>query len=340
MDMKRLLSQYQWTRRDFLSRVLGGGLLSIYLPSLILGCAGRRWSEATFISKVDRYDRDIATTLLTGLRELNVGEADIRGKRVLLKPNFVETIPGRAHINTHPSVIQAAMETFLRLGARGVVVAEGPGHCRDSLRLLDESGLGDVLRERRVSFVDLNMDDVYGVPNAGRKSRLKALSFPVSMKEADYIVSMPKLKTHHLAGVTLSMKNLFGVMPGIVYGWPKNVLHYAGIDGCILDIYATLRPDLAIVDGVVGMEGDGPLMGEARPAGVIVIGRNFPAVDATCARIMGFEPTRVSYLAAAANWLGPIDEQSISQRGEALRAVATRFSVDKNIPALKKLISG
>jgi hypothetical protein len=73
----------------------------------------------------------------------------------------------------------------------------------------------------------------------------------------DWIVSMAKMKTHHWAGVTLSMKNLFGVMPGSYYGWPKNVLHWAGINETILDIYATLRPHLTIVDGIIGMEGDG-----------------------------------------------------------------------------------
>ena len=82
------------------------------------------------------------------------------------------------------------------------------------------------------------------------------------------------MKTHHWAGVTLAMKNLFGVMPGVYYGWPKNVLHYAGIPGSILDINAAVRPHLAIVDGIVGMEGDGPIMGTPRHAGLLVMGTN------------------------------------------------------------------
>ena len=113
---------------------------------------------------------------------------------------------------------------------------------------------------------------------------------PASLKRADLIVSLPKLKTHHWAGVTLSLKNLFGVMPGIVYGWPKNVLHYAGIGQSILDIAAAVRPHLAIVDGIVGMEGDGPIMGTPRRLGVLVMGTNLPAVDATCARLMRIDP--------------------------------------------------
>ncbi len=145
--------------------------------------------------------------------------------------------------------------------------------------MLEESGLADVLYEDRIPFFNLNDTEVYSVPNAGGKTALKALTFSRLFKEVDWVVSLPKLKTHHLTGVTLSMKNLFGVMPGICYGWPKNVLHHAGINECILDITATLKPHFSIVDGIVGMEGDGPIMGSPVQANVLVMGRNLPAVD-------------------------------------------------------------
>ena len=77
---------------------------------------------------------------------------------------------------------------------------------------------------------------------------------------------MAKLKTHHWAGMTAAMKNLFGLVPGAVYGWPKNFLHYGGIDSSILDLNATVRPAFAIVDAIVAMEGDGPIMGTAQDA--------------------------------------------------------------------------
>ena len=151
------------------------------------------------------------------------------------------------------------------------------------------------------------------------------------------IVSVAKLKTHHLAGVTLSLKNMFGVMPGIYYGWPKNLLHYAGIESAILDINATLRPHLAIVDGIVGMEGDGPIMGDPKTVGVLVMGRNLTAVDATCARLMKIDPYRVNYLNRAQDLLGPVQESSIIQVGEPLAAVATEFKLLDYIPAQKGL---
>ena len=147
------------------------------------------------------------------------------------------------------------------------------------------------------------------------------------LQRADLIVSLPKMKTHHWAGVTLSLKNFFGVMPGIVYGWPKNVLHYAGIGPSILDIAAAVRPHLAIVDGIIGMEGDGPIMGTPRHSGVLVMGTNLPAVDATCARLMEIDPWRIGYLAAASGRLGPIAERHIEQRGESIKDVSQKFEL-------------
>jgi uncharacterized protein (DUF362 family) len=156
---------------------------------------------------------------------------------------------------------------------------------------------------------------------------LREAALPVALLEADLVVTMPKLKTHHWAAVTCSMKNLFGVVPGAVYGWPKNVLHVRGIDQAIVDLAATVQPRLAIVDGIVGMEGDGPIMGRARHAGVIAMGTDPVAVDATCARLMRLDPARIPYLAMAGRFLGHLDEARIEQRGEPLARFAAPFAV-------------
>jgi uncharacterized protein (DUF362 family) len=316
---------------------------------LVVGASGyflwketriRRWQERTFIGKAPTYQADLKGTISAGLRELGVTEKDIRGKRVLLKPNLVETMPGAVHINTHPLVVRGAVEAFLALGAARVAVGEGPGHASDTLRILAESGLAEVLGDDRIPFFDINRQSGYGVANAGRCSSLKSLTLPVCLKDFDFIVSLAKLKTHHWAGVTLSMKNLFGLMPGSFYGWPKNYLHWAGINPCILDITATVRPHFAIVDGIVGMEGDGPIMGEPKPVGVLVMGRNLPAVDATCTRIMGIDPHRVVSLSYAEGWLGPIREAGIRQAGESIAAVRTPFRLIEEIPAQRALMPG
>ena len=321
------------TRRDILRAaaaglVIGTGLLVVPKRYFRLPQQAQ-----AFVAKVDHYQVDIASALLRGMTELGVARNEIHGKRILLKPNLVETASEAPHINTHPLVLRGAIEAFLRLGAATVMVAEGPGHRRDTLAVYEESGLADVLTEDRIKFHDINYIAGYELPNAGRQSTMKTLTFPALFQEIDWIVSVAKMKTHHWTGATLSMKNLFGVMPGRYYGWPKNVLHKVGIQNSILDINATLKPHFAIVDGIIGMEGDGPIMGEPKQVGVLVMGRNMPSVDATCCRIMGIDPYKVSYLEQADNWLGPISDRSIEQRGETIASVQTNFELIDTIPA-------
>jgi uncharacterized protein (DUF362 family) len=145
--------------------------------------------------------------------------------------------------------------------------------------------------------------------------------------EADLIVSMPKMKTHHWVGFTASMKNLYGVLPGIKYGWPKNVLHHAGIPQTVFDINASLPKAIAIVDGIECMEGDGPIMGSAKHMGLVVMGTNPTAVDATVARLMEIDPALVNYLKLAADRLGPIVDRRIEQRGERWQDFKQRFEI-------------
>jgi uncharacterized protein (DUF362 family) len=332
----------RWTRREFIYTSLAGACLGLtgywawrrYLPGGPARLLFREEPAEAFIIKAPHYRGELASLILRGLKELGVSPLDIRNKSVLLKPNLVESIAGAEHVNTHPLVVRAAVEAFLHLGAARVLVAEGAGHRRDPLLVLEESGLAEVLQEDRIPFVDLNYQPVFAAVNVQRATALATFAFPEVLRQVDWIVSLAKMKTHHWAGVTLSMKNLFGVMPGRYYGWPKNVLHIAGIEGSILDINAALKPHLAIVDGIIGMEGDGPIMGTPKAAGVLVMGRSLPAVDATCARIMGIDPWRVPYLAGAAEGrLGPIREGNIRQRGETINAVRTPFHLIETIPA-------
>ncbi len=281
--------------------------------------------ESVFIARAPSYSADLGKVVEAGLKEIGIGPAWVRDKAVMLKPNLVEPSREAPHINTHPGLVLAVAETFLKWKAREVVVAEGPGHSRDTAMVIEESGLVDVLDEIKVPFVDLNHGDVYRVRNELGRTKLEFLYLPVELGRVDRVVSMPKMKTHHWAGVTLSMKNLFGVLPGICYGWPKNVLHVQGITQSVLDINATVRPDLAIVDGIVGMEGDGPIMGDPKHLGVVVLGRNLPAVDATAARLMGFDPWQIDYLRSASGLLGPIGEYHIEQRGETVESCSKKF---------------
>ncbi len=249
-------------------------------------------------------------------RGLELFQLPVIGRHVVLKPNLVEFDRNGA-VNTHPLLVGAAVEAFRQLGASQVTVAEGPGNRRDNEYLLEASGLGDILRDTGTRYVDLNTDAVRAVVPRSRYTGLTELYVPETVQGADLLVSMPKLKTHHWAGVTLSLKNLFGIMPGAVYGWPKNLLHFTGIENSILDINAVVTvPRFSIVDGIVGMEGDGPIQGEPKPTGVVVFGSDPVAVDATCARIMGLEPSRIRYLSEAARFLGNLAEERTVQVGE------------------------
>jgi uncharacterized protein (DUF362 family) len=250
----------------------------------------------------------------------------VEGKTILLKPNFVEPDPQNV-INTHPVVVGAVFEAFLRCGAKSVIVAEGPGNERDTEAIVETIRLRDYIGPLPGKFVDLNVDEVERVALKTRASKLKELYLPKSVLRADFVVSLPKLKTHHWAGVTLSLKNMFGIVPGNCYGWPKNDLHWAGLTRSILDINGTVRPDFAIVDGIVGMEGNGPIQGIAKPCGVLVVGEDPVAVDATCTRIMGLAPERIDYLAHAGLLLGHLKEENIRQLGESVASVKTPFAV-------------
>ncbi len=275
------------------------------------------------IRRVSNYQADLTEIISETLREFGIA---VRGKNVLLKPNFVEPDPAGV-INTHPAVVSAARESFLRLGAREVRVGEGPGHERDTEAILETIRLRDYLGPLPGVFVDLNLDDVAAVALRTHASSLKEIFFPKTVLNADFVVSMPKLKTHHWVGATLSLKNMFGIVPGSCYGWPKNALHWAGITQSILDINATVRPDFAIVDGIVGMEGNGPIQGAAKPCGVLVMGDDPVAVDATCVRMMGLIPERIDYLKRAGGLLGHLSTNKIRQLGESLASARTPFAV-------------
>jgi len=281
---------------------------------------GPAGNSAVAIIRARSYSDDLVSRMLRGIRECGL---DVRGKRVLLKPNLVE-FDAATVINTDAAVIAAALEVFHQLGALEVKIGEGPGHRRDTLDLADDARYRASVPKFDGIFTDLNRDDVSPVPNFAGESQFY---FPNTVLGADLIVSLAKMKTHHWAGATLSMKNFFGVVPGSVYGWPKNKLHYLGIAESIVALNRQFRGKaFAIVDGIVGMEGNGPIQGTPKPAGVLVMGRDLVAVDATCARVMGIDPEKMTYLRMAAD-LGHLHAGRIEQRGETIASVRTNFAL-------------
>jgi uncharacterized protein (DUF362 family) len=307
------------TRREFLP-LAGAGLLAGYAG--FQGGKGARsngtGTAAVTVVKAASYSTDLVSRMLEGIRE---SKLDVRGLKVLLKPNLVE-FDAHTCINTDVSVVAAAYEVFKTLGASEVIIGEGPGHRRDTYALAEMARYRTEIPRFDSLFVDLNRDNVSPVVRFADRAEIY---LPNTALRADLIVSLAKMKTHHWAGATLSMKNYFGLVPGCVYGWPKNELHHVGIDRSIVELSRIFRHNFAIVDGIVGMEGNGPIQGSPKPVGVLVMGADLPAVDATCCRIMGIDPARVEYLRLASDRLGVTEESRIEQRGEAVRAVRNNF---------------
>jgi uncharacterized protein (DUF362 family) len=320
------------TRRQWIAAT---GVAASGASAALDGCArpprthSGEWAPVS-IHRARAYSEDLYDLVRRILTEHRL---DVAGKRVVLKPNLVE-FDERTVINTHPKLVHAALEAFRAAGAADVRIAEGPGHRRVTLDLAEAGGYFATVPQFESLFTDLNLDEITRVPLERPQSKLRSLYLPNTVLGCDLLVSMPKLKTHHWAGATLSMKNLFGLVPGGVYGWPKNVLHWAGIHECIADLHELFPKAFAIVDGIVGMEGNGPIQGTPHAAGVVVAGASPVAVDATCCRIMGLDPRRIGYLQLAAGEQN-LGEERMPQIGERIASVAARFAVLRELEGLR-----
>ncbi len=277
---------------------------------------------AVVLARCPSYHDDVLACLTEAWAQADM--PDVRGKRVLVKPNLIDFIEGYP-VTTAAPVVTAVVDLLAEAGASEIAVGDGPGFRRDALPVAQACGLAAALAERKVPFVDLNYDDPRPVTAAdGWFFRTRTLWLPRHVREADLIVSVPKLKTHHWAGVSLSLKNLFGIVPGARYGWPKNLLHINGITPSILGLYQTVRPVVAVVDGIVGMEGDGPLFGAGVPHGLLAVGADPVAVDVACAGLVGFGLAEVHHLAVAA-WAGVGRAAAIELRGAPADALRRRY---------------
>ena len=280
--------------------VVRGGLQQMARPAVVA------------LGECPTYQDDVLGCLRQLWQQAEMPE--VRDKRILIKPNLVDTSENHPS-TTSPAVVGAAIDLLREFGVHEITVGDGPAFRRDAWPIARTCGLLDVLESRNVPFVDLNYDDPRPVPvKDGWLRRSPVLWLPRHVREADYIVSIPKLKTHHWATVSLSVKNLYGVVPGSRYGWPKNMLHMNNFIASILGVYQTVPKVLAVVDGIVGMEGDGPLFGDPVPHGLLAIGKDAVAVDSICAQLMGFDLKDVQYLSLA-DWAGIGKALNIETRG-------------------------
>lgn len=252
--------------------------------------------------------------------ELSGGLADLvkPGQKVVIKPNLTNWY-GRVQpgMCTDIRVARAVLENINKTAKCKLTFAEGSG--LPAKEVFDGYGYTKLADENGAELVDLAMDPRTLVKN-DKFLAFKEYNFPTVIKNADVFIDLPVLKTHCLAGITVGMKNYFGTLPN-----PRDLYHDR-VDEVLADLVSIRKPDLIVVDGLVGMEGQGPLWGQPVKMDIVVAGRDIVAVDAVCATIMGFDPNRVLHVVNAARiGLGEMDLSKIVIKGTPISEVRREF---------------
>ena len=226
-------------------------------------------------------------------------EGDLRpGMRVLLKPNLLAARRPEQGVTTHPALVQAVIDWLRARGVEEITLADSPGglYGEGTLKGVYAASGMDALRG-----VSLNLDpgSFRREQPAGRVCRSFELIAPLA--EADYVINLPKLKTHGMTTVSAGVKNLFGLVPGL----RKPALHcrFPGGEefaGMLLDLAQLAAPQVTLVDGVEAMEGNGPSGGTVRRLGYTFAARDLFTLDwFLCGAVMGIPPERVPMMRQA-----------------------------------------
>ena len=221
------------------------------------------------------------------------------GERVLLKPNMLAARRPDEAITTHPEVLRAVIRMVRDAGGVPVVGDSPAGRATERIlrNLAEKTGIAGVCREEGVDFALFLEYDTVAYPD-GKVARSFPLARTLSMVDA--VISLPKLKTHSLTGFTGAVKNCFG----LVHGLKKAEYHLRmktpeAFSEMLVDLVGCVAPRLTIMDGVQGMEGDGPSAGEARILGVVLASSDPHALDLVAARIVGSGPDEIWTLRCA-----------------------------------------
>jgi len=244
---------------------------------------------------------------------------NLKGRRILIKPNAARlAVPGEG-VTTHPRVVEAAIDHLEEMGASEIAIGESCIFGVDPEQAFRVTGMKEVSDKKGIELIDLDGVAPMEIRIPGGKI-LKSIRVPAILKKFDFIISIPVMKTHMHTRVTLSIKN----MKGLLWRREKARLHqlrYKGevaqgdkaLDIAISDMASVLFPHLAIIDGTTGMEGMGPSYGAKKEAGLIVAGNNPVCTDAVAARLMGFKPEEIPHLyLSAEKGLGEIQLEKLS----------------------------
>jgi uncharacterized protein (DUF362 family)/Pyruvate/2-oxoacid:ferredoxin oxidoreductase delta subunit len=241
----------------------------------------------------------------------------VKGKKVLIKPNVLRTSAPEEGIVTHPSVLQAVVEKVEAMKPSAIVVGDNPGLVSYGANeeAFNKTGLLEAAKGyyRNIgndsAKVDFNPDF------------MPTVSISQAVLTADIIISLPKFKTHGLTVITGAIKNSYGFLPGA----QKAKLHRAAgsaerFHEMLVDVFRLRVPDLFFMDAVIGMEGNGPASSDLRQIGLILASDNAVALDAVMATMMGCEPSRLRSLQKSKELgLGDYDLNTIEIIGELRR---------------------
>jgi uncharacterized protein (DUF362 family) len=256
-----------------------------------------------------------------------IGGARIKkGAHIVVKPNICNSKNPGGMVITDFGIIESVISVAKKTTS-DITLVESDNISGSAEKRVVESGLMKKVEDWGVKFKNLSRDDYEEHRVGDVRFRL-----PRTVLDADYFINLPKIKTEGHALVTLSMKNLFGVL---VEGKKKRLHRY--LDDLLPYLSKVIRQDLIVVDGIVCMEGNGPLIGSPRCLDLVVAGTNPVEVDSVCTRIMGIEPAEVKHIAnASLMGLGEMDIGKIQMVGEKLDEVSACFDKPYGLRATLK----
>jgi uncharacterized protein (DUF362 family) len=214
--------------------------------------------------------------------------------KILLKPNLgykdARRHKGRLIALTEPCVVRAVLRRIREVNDNEVIISDGPPYS-SFRRLIRETGYEPLIREFDVKVLNSNDKPYETVEVSGGGTIMRRYVLNKEIASVDATVSIAKMKVHLFAGITLCMKNLFGLPPEDVYGAPRFYLHYpVRLPRCLVDLTSIFNPSLCVIEGLIGgdlQEWYGPPV----ESNVIIVGDNPVATDAVGTAVMGFDPT-------------------------------------------------
>lgn len=257
------------------------------------------------VVKCRNYEQDLVDRQVDRCLQLMGGLSRYvkKGDRVLLKVNLLSPEPPEKAITTHPAVVAALIKRVQALGAHpvvgdssgGLIVGRSRTH-----RSFIKSGIKEVADRLGAETVNFDTAGVVAVDNPrGVEPRLLHIAKPVL--DADVVITVPKLKTHSAALFTGAVKNMYGTVPGALkMEYHRLAPRPADFTRILLDIFQVTKPHLAVMDGIMAMEGNGPAAGSPKHLGLILASSDSVALDAVACHIIGLNPERVSTLQQAA----------------------------------------